>query len=683
MDGSAFLQDLTVVMVVAAVTTVVFSRLKLPVVLGYVLAGLIVGPHTPPFPLITDPKSIETLSQLGVLMLMFSLGIQFSFRGLVRVGPRAGVAGLIEMLLMVWVGYLLGRAFGWEQLDSLFLGAMLLSSSTALIGKTLGDLRLMNADFARTTLGILVLDDLAAMASIGVLSGIALSGAFSPVELLETGGRIVLFLIVFVVMGLVLLPRLLRLLVELENDEVLLVAALGLAFGMALLAVNMGFSSALGAFVVGAVIAETKHGQRVRDLIAPVRDMFSAVFFVSIGLLLDPALLKDHWPEVLVVTGVLVVGKTLTGALGCVVAGYDLKHSLRVGLSLAQIGEFAFIIAALGQSLGVTSEFLYAVAVCVSGLSTLTTPTLIARSERIAQWVERRTPVWLVDLLGVYHRWARRAGEGSLVVTPGSVARAQLRRILLQMTVNVALLTALFIAATWVARVLQKKLEFVPAWLGGGNTLVYLGTLLLSLPVLVAAARKLRAGAMIIAEVTITSGSHLTVRRSLVTNVLLFVGALPVVVYMTAIGAAIAPSTPVLLVLVVIVSGVAWAWWRQLVRIYASGQVAVGQSLSGEDPEPESVTPTPALPATLPELRLLGHAVLQLVELKVNAPAAGRLIHELDVRRATGAMIAGLERGTESIVSPGPNQELRTGDKVLLLGSREQVNAARLLLTGS
>lgn len=676
MHQPPLLQDLAVVMLVAAVVTVVCHRLRLPVILGYILAGLIVGPHTPPFPLITDAANINNLSQLGVVMLMFTLGLDFSLRGLARVGPTAFIAATLEMGLMIFIGFLLGRAFGWTNMDSVFLGAMLLSSSTIIIAKTLNDLGLTREPFAKFIYGILVFDDMAAILALGVLSGVAISGSFSPARLLGLSTFIGLFLVVAVVLGLLIMPRLLRYIARFRNDEVMLVAVLGMGFGMAIAAVQMGFSAALGAFVIGAVIAETSEGTRIKALVAPVRDMFSAIFFVSVGLMLDPESLLLNWKAVLLITLVLIVGKTLTGALGAFVAGNDTRTSLRVGMGLAQIGEFAFIIAALGRELKVTSDFLYPVAVAVSGITTVTTPVLIRNSDRLASLMEAAAPRGLRNLTAFYARWV------ASLQRPRSQAdfvREMLWRWGLQILLNLALITALFLVAVAVAERIEGML--LPAWLGGHSGLLLLATLVLALPMIIAILRKLRAIARLISEVSIrrvNNPEKTAMLRRVMTQIITGGGALLLLIYVLLLSAAMLPSWPVMALLSVSVVLIAIARWRAFVQFYARAQIAVKEPFSAPPLPDDAHAPHGEAPAPAPAM--IQSACLETVEISPASPAAGATLRGLALRQATGASVVGIERGQESILNPAADEVILAGDRVLLIGRPHQIAAARPLL---
>lgn len=392
MHAVDFIQDLAVIMLVAGVVTILFHRLRQPVVLGYIVAGFIIGPHTPPFGLIHDEDTIKTLAELGVIFLMFCLGLEFSLRKLFQVGATAFIAAFLEIVLMIWIGFEIGRFFEWSTMDSLFLGAILAISSTTIIVKALGDLKMKNERFAQLIFGVLIVEDILGIGIIALLSGIAVSGSVETGEVFSTVGKLSLFMIVALVVGILLVPRLLAYVAKFESNEMLLVTVLGLCFGFCLLVVKLEYSMVLGAFLIGAIMAESRQLVQIERLIEPVRDMFSAIFFVAIGLLIDPKILVEYaWPIALITVAV-VLGKMFSCGMGAFIAGNDGRTSLRVGMGLSQIGEFSFIIAALGMTLKVTSDFLYPVAVAVSAITTLLTPYLIRAADPLSQHLANAMP---------------------------------------------------------------------------------------------------------------------------------------------------------------------------------------------------------------------------------------------------------------------------------------------------
>lgn len=669
----AFLHDLAVVLLVAAVVTILFHRFKQPVVLGYILAGVIIGPHTPPFPLIHSEATVNTLAELGVILLMFALGLEFSLRKLRQVGVPALIAALLEILLMIWLGYQIGLAFGWSTMDSLFLGAILSISSTTIIIKALNELGKSKEPFAQLIFGILILEDILGIAMIALLSGIAMTGALSVAEVGLTLGKLAVFLAVVLVVGLITVPRLLGYVAKFKSNEMLLITVLGLCFGVSLLAAKLGYSVALGAFVIGAVIAEAREIHRIETLIEPVRDMFSAIFFVAIGLLIDPKVLLEYWLPILVITLVIVVGKVLTCSFGAFVGGNDTRTSLRVGMGLAQIGEFSFIIASLGMTLKVTSGFLYPIAVAVSAITTLLTPYLIKSADGLVNEFGRHAPRSLVNGLELYTRWVGQLGSQR----PANLANKFLRRWFAQIALNVALITAVFLAGGFVG---QRP----PAWLkhlGWSEQILkatlWLAAMVLSLPMFIAVSRKLQAVGLLIAETKVTkvaAGERAGAIQAVVAQVIPMAGSVMLGLYVLVLSSALLPPLNVLIVLLFLVGFIAWLLRRSFIKVYSKAQNALEETFA----QPRAVHPQPATGALPPLLR---EANLETVHLPANSTAVGKLIRELGLRSRTGASIVGIERNGDSLINPGPDEELQPGDQILLLGTAAKLAAARAELT--
>ena len=674
MHNFTFLQDLAVVMMVSGLVTVIFHRFKQPVVLGYIIAGVIIGPHTPPFPLIRDKETIDTLSELGVILLMFSIGLEFSLRKLQQVGGTAFIGAFLEILLMVWIGYEIGRLFGWSTMDSIFLGAMLSISSTTIIAKSLKDLGKAKERFAQLIFGILIIEDILAIVMIVLLSGIAMTGTLDLAAVGMTLGKLGIFLVAALIVGLIAVPRLIGYVAKFKSNEMLLITVLGLCFGFSLLAAKLGYSVALGAFIIGAVIAESREIHRIETLIEPIRDMFSAVFFVAIGLLIDPKLVVQHWLPVSVITIGVVVGQSLTCAFGAFLAGNDTRTSLRIGMGLAQIGEFSFIIAALGLSLNVTSGFLYPIAVAVSAITTLLNPYLIRNADRIVNRFDRLAPTKLVNYLELYTQWVGQlAGERHT-----SMATKLARRWLAQMAVNVSLIAAVLAAASFVSR-------HPPVWLRdlrlGTETIkaaLWLAAMVLSLPLLIATIRKLQAFGMLISEIRVTranAGERTAAIRAVVAQSILVAGVLLLILYILVLSSTLLPSLEILLVLLMIIALITWVLWRSFIKIYSQAQIALRETLSQSPP----ARPAQA-PAHLPGF--LREADLETLEIAADAPAAGKLICELELRTRTGASIVGIERDAgERVLNPGPDEELQPGDQVLVVGTRAQLDSAKSLFS--
>ena len=393
--------DLAMILLVAGVTTILFKKLNQPLVLGYIIAGFITGPHFSFFPTVSDSANIQVWSEIGVIFLLFALGLEFSFYKLKSVGNTAFIATAVEIGGMLGFGYVCGTLLGWSHMDSIFLGGMLAMSSTTIIIKAFEDLKLKGQRFTEMVFGVLIVEDIAGIIMMVMLSTLAAAG-ISTMELAMGVGRLAFFLTLWFVMGMYLVPTFFKKAKDLMNDETLIVASIGLCLGMVVLATHMGFSAALGAFIMGSLIAEAPYAEHIEHLVKPVKDLFGAVFFVSVGMLVDPSLLLQYWFPILVLVLVTIVGKLIFSTGGVLAAGQNLNISMHCGFSLAQIGEFSFIIASLGMSLGVISDFLYPIIVAVSVVTTFTTPFFIMAANPAYKAVTKILPNKLLKWLDRY-----------------------------------------------------------------------------------------------------------------------------------------------------------------------------------------------------------------------------------------------------------------------------------------
>ena len=393
--------DLAMILLVAGVTTILFKKLNQPLVLGYIIAGFITGPHFSFFPTVSDSANIQVWSEIGVIFLLFALGLEFSFYKLKSVGNTAFIATAVEIGGMLGFGYVCGTLLGWSHMDSIFLGGMLAMSSTTIIIKAFEDLKLKGQRFTEMVFGVLIVEDIAGIIMMVMLSTLAAAG-ISTMELAMGVGRLAFFLTLWFVMGMYLVPTFFKKAKDLMNDETLIVASIGLCLGMVVLATHMGFSAALGAFIMGSLIAEAPNAEHIEHLVKPVKDLFGAVFFVSVGMLVDPSLLLQYWFPILVLVLVTIIGKLIFSTGGVLAAGQNLNISMHCGFSLAQIGEFSFIIASLGMSLGVISDFLYPIIVAVSVVTTFTTPFFIMAANPAYKAVTKILPNKLLKWLDRY-----------------------------------------------------------------------------------------------------------------------------------------------------------------------------------------------------------------------------------------------------------------------------------------
>jgi CPA2 family monovalent cation:H+ antiporter-2 len=393
------IQDLALILCCAALTSLVFKWLKQPVVLGYIIAGLLVGPNFSLLPNVSDIDGVRIWADIGVIFLLFSLGLEFSFKKLARVGGNSSITGIFEVACMTGTGFLTGQLLGWTKMDSIFLGGIIAISSTTIIIRAFDELKVKNRKFAGAVMGILVIEDLVAVMLMVILSTVSVKSNAQGTELIMALLKLVFFLCLWFLSGIFLLPGILKAGKKLLNDETMMIVSVGLCFLMVVLATQVGFSSPLGAFIMGSILAETTQAEKIESLVKSVKDLFGAVFFVSVGMLINPVLLVEYAVPVIILTLVVIFGKTLFVTVGSLLAGQPLRQSIQAGMSLSQIGEFSFIIATLGLSLGVIQEYLYPIAVGVSVITTFTTPYLIRFADPFYAKLEKSLPgKWKVRL---------------------------------------------------------------------------------------------------------------------------------------------------------------------------------------------------------------------------------------------------------------------------------------------
>ncbi len=673
--SSTLLQDLAVILLISGVVALVFHRLGQPKLIGYVLAGLIIGPFTPPFSLIRDEHTIRTLADIGIVFLMFSLGLDFNLRRLRRVGATALVTAILDVGVMLWLGYLLGRAFGWSPLQSIFLGAILCDSSTTILAKLLRDMGRTHTRFAGLAVGITVVEDVLAVVLIAVLTGLAATGSVQTGAVALRLWELAMFIILVVIAGLLTIPRAFDYVQRLRNDELMVVTVVGLCFGVALLAVKLELSLALGAVLAGAVVSESRALRRISDLTDPLSHVFSAVFFVTIGIQLNPASLARHIGPIAAASALVIVGKFINTSVGAAIMGHRLDTALLTGAGLAQVGEFAFIIAALSVSLDVGGDELYQIGVAVAVITTLTNGYLIRGTDRALVWL-RRSPRWQRwdEALRFYGRWTEpivRQGAHSAV-------RKAVRRSVALIVVNLLLISAVFGIAAYAARKIGQvgAMESIPAeWTAA---LLWLGAAILSLPLYVVTFRKLNALAMMLAETALPihlRGAWPAHVRTFMTRVITLAGAAAMVLLTYMLSSTLLPSRESfgLLFLLTLAGGI---WARHtLSKLYARAESALHSRLTESPRAPNSEAARP-----IPE-NLAGEINVQSVVICAR-PGAKRehTLRTLNVRNRTGTTIVALERGSERITNPDPDMLLHEGDRVYVLGTADQIQSARKLL---
>ena len=449
------IQDLALMLIVAGIVTLIFKRLKQPLVLGYIVAGFLVSPHMPYTASVADTENIHLWADIGVMFLLFSLGLDFSFKKILKMGASPFISAMVIIFSMSMLGVCVGQAFNWSKMDCIFLGGMLAMSSTTIIYKAFDDLGLRQQQFAGLVMSVLILEDILAIVMMVMLSAIASGNSPDGGQMLESVIRIGFFLVLWLVVGIFAIPLFLRSVRRLINSEVLLIVSLGLCCAMAVFSTKVGFSSAFGAFIMGSILAETIEAEKIEKLVEPVKNLFGAIFFVSVGMLVDPHILVSYaWPIITLVLTILI-GQALFGSFSFMLAGESLKSAMRCGFSMAQIGEFSFIIASLGLSLGVISDFLYPVVVAVSVITTFLTPYMIRLATPAYGALERRLPTRLIRTLNHLS-----------MSHPNSQQQSAWKRLLTQMAVNTLVYSILSSAtiALMFTFVLPFMRKLLPGW---------------------------------------------------------------------------------------------------------------------------------------------------------------------------------------------------------------------------
>jgi CPA2 family monovalent cation:H+ antiporter-2 len=675
------LPDLALIIGVAALIAMVFQRLGLPVVLGYLVAGVVVGPFGPTG-LSVSSELARPLSDIGVILLMFSLGLELSVRRLIRVAPSGGLIAIIECSLVAWLGYFCGRLLGWSATESIFVGSMCAISSTTIIAKTFSD-KGIHGRLSEIVFSVLVVEDLIAILLLAVLTAVADGGSMSTAVLARTAGRLIGFLAVILIVGMLVVPRLIRLVARMGRAEILVMMCLGLAFTCAVLAQKAGYSVALGAFLGGALVAESGEAKVAERLVRPIRDIFAGVFFVSIGMLIDPISIRDHAGATALLIGVVVVGKMLGVGIGSFVAGNGIRLAIQSGMSLAQIGEFSFIIAGVGASAGVLRSFLLPVAIAVSAVTTLFTPIFIRQSGRVASYLDRRLPHAVQTYASLYGSWVQALGA-----TRGRRTEwTRIRRLALFLLLDVALIATMVITASLGGR--RGALA-----LGGPGhatlalALVTLATIALALPIFLGALRVGRRLALLLAEgafpkspegVDLAEAPRRALRTTLEVTIL-FVAGSPLV----ALTQPFLPTEfPFAIVLIVGLALLALPFWRNATNLQghvragtqAILEAIIAQSRSGQSGPTSSLAD---LQAMMP-----GIGEPTAVPLHAGALCIGKSLKEVNLRGLTGATVLAIERGAGEAIFPTADEILREHDVLILTGTHEAVATARQLLSRS
>jgi CPA2 family monovalent cation:H+ antiporter-2 len=691
--GSHILVELVVILGAAAATTILFSVLRLPVALGYILAGVAIGPHVTIIPVVADPPLVATLSELGVILLMFSIGLEFSIRSIARAGVATALTALFEVALMVTLGYLVGRLLGWSQTEALFAGAAVGISSTMLVARAFEELK-VGADLKSIVYSVLVFEDLIAIVLLAILTGVAQGRGLSSVELALTLGKLAGFLVAMMVLGLLVVPRVVRLIAERGRPETLLVSSLAICFGMAGLAEHAGFSVALGAFLAGVLVAESGKAHQVEGLIHPFRDVFAAVFFVSVGMTIDPAQIAAHPVPVLALTLLVIAGKTLGVSLGGFLAGQGVYRSVRAGLTLTQVGEFSFILITVGVKAKVVGAHLFPVVVAASCFTAFTTPWMIKTSDRSARWLDHHLPRPLTTLVTLYEGWIASLGSRDRAAkaagTGESLARRLRRPLAILLADAIAFVAVVIGIPTFGPRLADELTDAAQLDERLAALIVVGGAAALAALFLLGVIRRVLSLALVLAreviparpsgEVDLGAAPRRALRVTLSLGLALLLG-----VPIAAITQPFVPGGPA--VIVALVAFIVLAARRAIRDL--DGHVRAGSALIVEvlarqataDQEPKD--PEPAETLHQASALLPGITELTPVTLTPTCRATGKTLASLDLRARTGATVLALRRDGVATAQPSPHETLRVGDVLALTGSAESVAAALLELTSS
>jgi len=675
LTSHTFLEDLAMVLCVAAVTTIIFQKIRQPVVVGYLIAGLIVGPNVP-IPLLADPERIHTLSELGVILLMFALGLEFSVRKLIRLGPTSGFICALQVGFMIWLGYMCGRAMGWTPLESIFTGAILSISSTTIVAKAYHETP-VSERLRELVFGVLLAEDLTAVVELAILTTLASGASVSASLMTVTIARLILFLVAFVGIGFIVVPPVVRFVVRMGRPETTLVATVGLCFAFAILAEHAGYSVALGAFLAGSLVAESGEAEQIEHLVAPLRDIFGAVFFVSVGMMIDPQLIAEHWQALILLTAAVVGGKIFGVTFASMLSGVGTQTSIEAGMSLSQIGEFSFIIAGAGLKTGATRDFLYTLAVAVSAVTTFLTPYMIRGSVPLAEFVAARMPRPLKVLEALYDSWLeqiRNAGE------PAREAN------------SIAWPTAAILSSAFLLGAILIVNEFDPLDLTTtvasiehltyfhAGLFVDLFALLVCVGPAFAmyfAARRLATAlaSRAFAELPQSGAPIRSALIELLQITILLVVAVPLLAivqpFMEPVeGIGIIVITILLMIVVVTRSA------RQMQGQIRNATRIIRLALSGAHAEADGTQSYDGARS----YEVPGIGMITPISLRSDSEGVGKTLSQLDLHTNCGAVVVAIGRGDSEVVVPTGDEILRPGDVLELAGSTEAVATARRLI---
>lgn len=642
------ISDLAFILLLGAVVTLLFKWIKQPVVLGYIVAGFLASPNFEPLPSVTTESNIEFWAQLGIIVLLFSLGLEFSFKKLINTGGSAVVTALIIVVGMMATGFAIGRLLGFTNINSLFLGGMLSMSSTTIIIKAFTDLNLRQKKFASLVFAVLIIEDLFAVVMMVVLSSIAINNSVEGGEMLMSISKLVFFLVIWFLIGVYILPSFLNKTRRFLNNETLLVVSMGLCLSMAVFSVLCGFSLALGAFVMGSILAGTSYAERIENVTMPVKDLFGSVFFISVGMMVQPAILVEYWCPILILSAVVIVGMIIFGTFGMLATGQTLKVAMESGFSLTQIGEFAFIIASLGMSLGVLSPEIYPIVVAVSVITTFTTPYFIRMAEPAYNFVERHLPDSLHFLIDRYVDEASESIGNENRRAWAAILRRYLWRVMLYSIILIAISLS---CKMWLAPLLS---EMIPAW---SQLLTTIISLLAMSPFLLALILPPQMGRS-------DKASHLSATRMKVPRVVLMIFrmllALGFIIYTISTSYSLRSGVVVgiafFILLVLLLSRKLKAQLRNIETHFLENLNERELRRSGKNNT------------------LVSDLHLAYIHVGYGCPFVGERLRNSNLRGRYGIDVVTIQRGPETTIVPSSDTRLFPGDTIGVIGTDDQIS---------
>lgn len=637
------ISDLGLILLTAGIAVLLFKKLKQPLVLGYLIAGFLAGNHFDFFPSVTDIKSVEVWAEIGVIFLLFSLGLEFSFKKLMKVGGTASITATTQIVSMVFIGFLAGQWMDWSKMDSIFLGVILSISSTTIILKTFDELGVKAQKFAGIVIGSLIVQDILAILMMVLLSTIAVSEQFSGGALLQSIFKLIFFLTLWFVSGIFFIPTLLKKAKHLLTDEMLLIISIALCLMMVVLAANVGFSPALGAFIMGSIIAETTQAEHIEHLVKPVKDLFGAVFFVSVGMLINPQALYEHAIPVLILSLITIFGQSFTSTIGALLSGQPLKESVQTGMSLSQIGEFSFIIATLGITLNVTSSFLYPIVVAVSAVTTFSTPFMIKMSTPFSEFLSKKLPrKWIKRI----ERYSANAQSIKSVSNWQKVINSYLTLVIV---VSVIIVATILLSSRFIMPMVES-FKFGNA-LGALITLVFLSPFLWALSMRRVAAEEVS----ILMEERKYRGPIIMVILFRLLLTIFFIGFLLNIFF----------SPFVAVITLIAALFIYFAFRKKLNKQYHKIENHFLTNLNDREITRAKRSRSDLSPWD-------GH--MAYFEIAKESNIIGKTLKELQIREQMGINIASIKRGDIMINIPKRNDRLFPSDEICIIGNDTQVN---------